>query len=249
MPNADQQNRFYRNLLQQTGLIDFRVIVKETDLLIHAPTDLQQIARELVLQFRGYIEAYIKQNPVFAETLIPWHVDGPAPEIVKDMSRASELAGVGPMASVAGAIAGQVGKHLLLHTEEVIVENGGDIFLKTKAPVTVGIYAGSSPLSLRVGLRMDCWEKPIAVCTSSAKVGHSLSLGNADAVCVVSESCALADAVATSTGNRVHSKTDIPKAIDFGKKVEGVMGLAVIMDDELGLWGALEVVPLELKKS
>jgi ApbE superfamily uncharacterized protein (UPF0280 family) len=96
---------------------------------------------------------------------------------------------------------------------------------------------------------MDCWEKPIAVCTSSAKVGHSLSLGNADAVCVVSESCALADAVATSTGNRVHSKTDISKAIDFGKKIEGVLGLAVIMDDELGLWGAIEVVPLEIKKS
>jgi ApbE superfamily uncharacterized protein (UPF0280 family) len=249
MPRTDQQNRFYRNLLQQTGLVNFRVVVKETDLFIHAQTDLQPIARELVLQFRGYIEAYIQQYPAFGQTLKPWHLDGPAPQIIKDMSIASELSGVGPMASVAGAIAEHVGNDLLLHTEEVIVENGGDIFLRTKTPVTVGIYAGSSPLSLRVGLRMDCGDKPIAMCTSSGKIGHSLSLGNADAVCVASESCALADAVATSAGNRVHSKADIPKAIKFGKKIDGVIGLAVIVDDELGLWGELEIVPLEIKKS
>ncbi len=249
MPETDQQNRFYRDLLQQSGLIDFRVVVKETDLFIQAQTDLRQIAKELVLRLRGYIETYIKQFPLFAETLKPWYVNGPAPQIIRNMARASELTGVGPMASVAGAIAEHVGSELLLHTEEVIVENGGDIFLRTKTPLTIGIYAGSSPLSLRVGLRIDCHEKPLGVCTSSGKIGHSMSLGHADAVCVVSESSALADAVATATGNQIHSKADIRRAIDFGKRIKGVMGLAVIMDDELGLWGELEVVPLGIKKS
>ena len=87
-------------------------------------------------------------------------------------------------------------------------------------------------------------KKPAAVCTSSGTVGHSLSLGNADAVCVLSESCSLADAAATSIGNHIKSKSDIPKAIDIGKNINGINGIAIIMGDEIGLWGNLELIPV-----
>ena len=248
MPPPTQHNRFYRNLIHGPSLVSFRVTVKETDLFIQADKNLKNVARDSVLQHRGYIEAYIEEHPGFGKSLNPWRINGPAPLVIKDMALAGALAGVGPMASVAGAISEYVGKDLLPHTDEIVVENGGDVFIKTNEPLTVGIYAGESPLSLRIGLQIDGDKKPIAVCTSSGKFGHSLSLGSAHAVCVVSESCPLADAAATAIANQVHSKSDIRKAIDFGKTIDDVGGLVVIVDDEIGIWGDLKVVPLDLKK-
>jgi ApbE superfamily uncharacterized protein (UPF0280 family) len=238
------QERTYRRLAYKDQLVSFRVTVKETDVLVHAAQPLEDITKELILKYRGYIEAYIRQNPEFAKTLRPWPPGGPAPLIVRDMVAAGEKVGVGPMAAVAGAMAEHVGHELLAHSKEVIVENGGDVFFKTDGPVTAGIFAGSSPLSLRIGLRIDPGGKPLAVCTSSGTVGHSISMGKADAVCVVSGSCSLADAAATSIGNRVESKGDIQQALDFGKQLEGVTGVVVIIGDALGIWGELEVVPL-----
>jgi ApbE superfamily uncharacterized protein (UPF0280 family) len=243
------QTRSYRNLVLTDKLIDFRVTVKETDLFVQALKPLEDITRELILEKRGYIENYIKRYPEFARTLIPWHVQGPEAIIINEMAIAGEKAGVGPMAAVAGAIAEHVGRGLLKHSDEVVVENGGDVFLRLYNPVNIGIFAGESSLSLRMGIYIESRKKPISICTSSGTVGHSLSLGNADAVCVVSDSCSLADAAATSIGNRVTSKTNIQPAIDFGKKIEGVKGIVVIIGNEVGIWGDLKVVPLELGAS
>jgi ApbE superfamily uncharacterized protein (UPF0280 family) len=243
------QTRSYRNLVLTDKLIDFRVTVKETDLFVQALKPLEDITRELILEKRGYIENYIKRFPEFARTLNPWHVQGPEAIIINEMAIAGEKAEVGPMAAVAGAIAEHVGKGLLKHSDEVVVENGGDVFLRLYNPVNIGIFAGKSPLSLRMGVCIESREKPISICTSSGTVGHSLSLGNADAVCVVSDACSLADAAATSIGNRVISKTDIQPAIDFGKKIRGVKGIVVIIGNEVGIWGDLKVVPLELGAS
>lgn len=242
------QKRTYRNLAQKENLVSFRVAVKETDLFVHARRPLEKMTRDFTLRHRGYIEAYIEKNQDVAKTFNPWHINGPAPIIVKNMAKAGEEAGVGPMAAVAGAIAEHVGRDLLTYSDEVIVENGGDVFIKANSPVTVAIYAGGSPLSMQIGLRVNSVRKALSVCTSSGTVGHSFSLGKADAVCVVSESCSLADAAATSICNQVKSKTDIQKAIDFGKSIKGVVGLIVIMDDEIGLWGKLEIVPIQRKK-
>jgi hypothetical protein len=245
------QPRTYRNLVNRADLISFRLVVKETDLFIHstrATRPLEDIARESILKHRGFLESYIRTHPEFAETMKPWRISGPAPIIVREMAVAGQKAGVGPMAAVAGVIAERVGTDLLDFSEKIIVENGGDIFLKTESAVTVGIFAGKSPLSLRIGLRIDPRGASVAVCTSSGSVGHSLSLGKADAVCVVSPSCPLADAAATSIGNRVKTKKDVRKAIDYGKTIEGVEGVIVIVGDEIGVWGDIEIIPLKGKK-
>ena len=239
------QKRSYRNLTARENLVAFRVAVKETDLFVHAVKPLEDITRELILKHRGVIEAYIKRHPEFVNTLKPWRVSGPAPIIINDMASSGEKAGVGPMAAVAGAIAEHVGNDLLMHTDEIVVENGGDIFLKTNGPVTIGIFAGNSPMSLGMGLRVDPGKKPLSVCTSSGTVGHSLSFGKADAVCVLSHSCSLADAAATSIGNQITSKAHIGSAIDFGKNIRGVGGIVVIVGGEIGMWGELEVVRLK----
>jgi ApbE superfamily uncharacterized protein (UPF0280 family) len=242
------QDRLYRNLTYEGNLVSFRVVVKETDLFVHAAEALKDTTRELILKYRGYIEAHIKRHPTFFQTMIPWQYEGVLPVIIRKMIDAGDKAGVGPMAAVAGAIAEHVGKDLLSYTEEVIIENGGDVFLKTNGPVTIGIFAGNSPLSLRIGLRLNSMEAPLSVCTSSGTVGHSLSFGKADAVSVIARSCALADAAATSIGNRINGKDHIQPAVDFGKKIEGVMGIVAILEDAIGVWGEVDIVPLEIEK-
>ena len=238
------EERSYRNLVNPVHLTSFRVVVQETDLQVHADGILFEEARDLILQCRGQVEAYIQNYPEFLSTHSPWPMTGPAPEIVVDMINAAARVGVGPMAAIAGAIAEQVGRGLLNYSDQVVVENGGDVFMQTNRPVTVGIFAGTSPLSLRIGLQLGGNQQPVAVCTSSGTVGHSFSLGKADAVCVVAECCALADAAATSIANQIGSPADIDAALDAGKHIKEIMGLVIVVADRLGVWGQLEVVPL-----
>jgi len=238
------QPRTYRNYVGNDRRISFRVRVAETDLHIQADRNLEDRARGLVLKYRWEIEQYIRSYPDFAVTLEPWKSRRPAPAIIRDMIEAGQSAGVGPMAAVAGVISEYVGRDLLELSEEVVVENGGDVFIKTSNPAIIGIYAGQSPFSLRVGLKIQPEIHPVAVCTSSGTVGHSLSLGSADAVCVVSDACHFADASATSVANHVRSRDDIPSAVEFGKRLSHVRGIVVIRNEQIGMWGDLELVPL-----
>lgn len=221
-----------------------RVTVQETDLSVYGHRVDAGDIRDTVIVQRGYLENYIRLFPAFAKTLEPWPEDFLAPAIVQDMIRAGRKAGVGPMAAVAGAIAERVGTDLLQRTDEIIIENGGDIFIKTSHPLTVGVYAGHSPLSMKIGIEIEPSEKPQAVCTSSGSVGPSLSKGRADAVCVMGPDCSLADAAATAIANRVSTVLDVQPAIQWGRAIEGVEGILVIMAGKVGMWGQLQVKPV-----
>jgi ApbE superfamily uncharacterized protein (UPF0280 family) len=235
--------RTYRNNIAEGEFISsFRVVVKETDLLVRADRQLTVETEASVIRYRRLIEGYIDRFPSFLHTLTPFPEDQFAPSIVRDMIKAGEVTGVGPMASVAGAIAEWVGRDLLKYSQRVIVENGGDIFIKTDKAVTVGIFAGSSPLSNKVGIKIDPDGEPIAVCTSSGTVGHSLSLGKTDAVTVVSRSASLADAAATAVGNMISAKTDIDKGINFTGSVTGIIGVVIVIGDMIGLKGNVKLV-------
>ncbi|MBF0225523.1 MAG: UPF0280 family protein [Desulfobacterales bacterium] len=240
----NHQPRKYRNNVYKKGLYSFRVLVKETDLLVQTEIPLEELAIRSVSEYRGYIENYIKRYPKFATTLEPWIVDGIEPAIIKDMAVCGFKAGVGPMAAVAGAVAQYVGMDLLKKSNEVIIENGGDIFIKTHDEIILGVYAGMSPLSMKIGIKINPNNNPISVCTSSGTVGHSLSFGNADAVCVISKSCPMADAAATAICNQVKKKSDISNAIGFGKQILNISGVLIIMDDKVGAWGEIEIVPI-----
>lgn len=240
--------RVYRRLAAADGLTTFQVTVQETDLMIQAERDLSAVCREEIIIQRGYIEQYIQQFPTFRDTLAPWEHGAPAPEIIRRMILAGAAAGVGPMASVAGAIAEAVGASLRRFSREVIVENGGDIFIALKGETTVGLYAGRSPLSMRIGLRLNPGREPLAVCTSSGTVGHSLSLGRADAVCVVARECALADAAATAVANRIPAAEAIPEAIGFARSIAGLEGVVAICGERVGLWGDLRIVKIDRRK-
>ena len=237
-------HRTYRNFDENEKLIPFQVSIKETDLYLKARKNLEKEALDFVSLYRGQLENYILSHPDFEKSLVPLPYDHYAPLIVKEMLRASSLAGVGPMAAVAGAIAEFVGKSLLRYSSEVIVENGGDIFVSTAEEVIVKIFAGASPLAHKIGIKVLPSEMPLGVCTSSGTVGPSLSFGKADAVTIVSPSTALADAVATAVGNRVKKADDIPFSLKVAESLPGIKGVVIIVGEKMGVWGNIELLKL-----
>jgi len=235
---------FYRHWIKNSGLISFNVVVEQTDLYIRSQRNLKDKALNSVLKHRGSLEKYIGHHPIFLTTMDAYQAEAEAPAIVKEMARVSQITGVGPMAAVAGAIAEAVGRDLLAFSPEIIVENGGDIFLKISRKRLVGIYAGQSPFTKKIALEIVPGETPLGIGTSSGTVGHSLSLGSADAVIVLSSSAALADAAATALGNMVKSVDDIPKVIEEAQNIEGLGGVVAIVGDKMSVWGRIKIVPL-----
>lgn len=235
------QKRFYREWSNRNDLIAQEVIVKETDLFIFAEKNVKEIAEKIVMKYRGEIEDYIKKRPIFQTSLEPIPQDLSAPIIIKEMIRTTTLAAVGPMASVAGAIAEFVGRELLAYSKQVIIENGGDIFIKSDTERTVAIYAGDSPLSNKLFIKIKPEDTPLGVCTSSGTVGHSLSFGKADACVIISTSASLADAAATATCNRIKEKKDIKPALEFVMSIKGIKGAVAVLGKDFGSVGEIEL--------
>ncbi|MFO7760921.1 MAG: UPF0280 family protein [Thermodesulfobacteriota bacterium] len=238
--------RDYRNRISTNGLISTSVNIAQTDLQILANQDLTKTATHLIIKYRSQLENHISANPLFLTSLEPLPCDRLAPPIVKEMLKAADKAGVGPMAAVAGAISGFVGRDLLADTEcpEIIVENGGDIYIKRQRNCCASIFAGTSKLSNRIGIRIIKEQMPLGICTSSGTVGHSLSLGQADSVTVLAADISLADAAATRIGNEIKKAGDIGQGLDLGKSIQGLTGIVIVMNENLGAWGDIEIVQL-----
>ena len=235
-------DRTYRNLINKDNLLSYNVKIAQSDLLISSDTDLTEEAVKSLVRHRHSLETYIQNHPQFTSSLLPLPEDNLAPPIVRDMLINARIAGVGPMAGVAGAVSEFVGYDLIHQTQNLVIENGGDIFINSKRNLIISVYAGESPLSYNVNFIVKSQETPLGICTSSATVGPSLSFGNADAVCVISKSATLADASASAIGNRVKTKNDIKSALDFGIKIKGVTGIIIIMGKEMGAIGEVQFV-------
>jgi len=238
--------RTYRHWIKGKDLVSFNIVVKETDLYIRASTNLKGKARKLVLKYRDTLERYIERHPSFLASLEPLPVGDDAPHFIKTMSEAAGKVEIGPMASVAGAIAEFVGNELLAFSPEIIVENGGDIYLKSLKKRLIGIYAGKSPLTGKIGLEINGEDTPLGICTSSGTVGHSLSYGKADAVIVLSKSATLADAAATAIGNLIKQTSDIPSGLELAKGIKGLKGVIIIKGDKMGVWGKVKICQMSV---
>jgi len=234
--------RFYRDWVRKSGLVSFQVVRQESDLMVRATRDLRQHAEELLDQCRSHVDAQIRKQPEFATSLIPLPIPAQASPIVLTMSEAARAYDVGPMAAVAGAVAQFVGEGLLQWSPEVIVENGGDIYLHVPGHIELGLYAGEdSPFSGEIRLRVNADGKSLGVCTSSGTVGHSLSFGRADAVVALADSAAVADAAATAIGNRIASPDDLEKTLNEEKERGTLQGLLIAAGKRIGAYGAIEL--------
>ncbi len=233
-------SRTYRTLVNPRGLVSSRFLVKQTDMLVSAESDVSGLARALILRYRKDIEDYIRDHPEFLHALSPLPMDEDAPGIVRTMLRAGAGADVGPMAAVAGALADYVGRGLLASSREVVVENGGDIMLHVSRRREMFILAESSPF---VGLKVAVGPtpEPLGICTSSGRLGPSLSFGLADAVTIFAATSATADAAATSVANLVRTEHDIEAGIERARAL-GVAGVLILVADRIGVWGQVEII-------
>lgn len=195
-----------------------------------------EAAKSGMLSARQRLEAYIARDPFFLSTFDPYDPDSDDPVILR-MADATRKAGVGPMAAVAGAIA-WAGVESMVDTGAVfgVIDNGGDIALISDRSVRVGVHAGEAVLSNRIAFVIPPQEKILGICTSSATVGHSVSFGMADAVCVFSCDVALADAWATSVCNLI--RRDDQSVLERIEP-DTVSGVFVIMGELLVKWGDL----------
>jgi ApbE superfamily uncharacterized protein (UPF0280 family) len=144
------------------------------------------------------------------------------------------------MAAVAGAVSKYIGGLLEPSSAEIIVENGGDLLIKTKKERRIAIHTGNPQFS-DLGIKIKPRAKPLGVCTSSGVMGHSLSFGKADAVTILSENIPLADAVATALGNRIKKPADVEKGLTWTQNIPEILGVLIIIDDQLGAWGEIEL--------
>ncbi len=234
----------------------FTVAYLETDLWIGyvptdghlGPDDMELTAADHIRRLRTEVDAYARGDRKFLDALTPYEPHPNAPALVQIMFQAAQKAGVGPMAAVAGAFAEAVGRELenKFRLHEIIVENGGDIFLDIKGPCLTVVQAGSSPLSGKVGLEVAPSRTPIGICTSSGTVGPSLSFGRADAMTVACQDTALADAYATFFGNRIHGPSDIEPVLGEIADHPDIIAALVIVGDRMGVRGEL---PLKILKS
>ncbi len=243
--------RSYRNINHKGDLSSFQITVKETDLFVLVDsgsfkTNLAQIVESTLWHHRQELEGFIAGEKDFKTSLVPYLISSKAPAIALLMTRAANAAGVGPMASVAGAFAEVVGRELMPHVDEVIVENGGDLFLKVNKKRKVSVFCGNhSPFNGRLALEIKPGDTPMGICTSSGVIGPSFSLGSADAVVVVSPSVPLADAAATALANQVKEEEDVERTVEKARKIPGVKGVLIIKGDKMGVWGKIKIVSPE----
>lgn len=237
--------RFYRHCINAKNLFKFEVRINETDILIGASCDLSKVAFRFTRFLHYQIQKYIQFHFSFLRSLKPIKIDTKAPKIIQAMQAASVKANVGPMAAVAGALAEFIGKGLRKKSREIIVENGGDIYLDTQKERLIQIYAGTSALTEKIAIEIKPESSPVGVCTSSGTVGHSLSFGIADACCVVAKSACLADAFATALGNSIKSEHNIDKVLDNFSAHKDILGMVVVLGEKLAYSGDIKLVKVQ----
>ena len=213
-------------------------------ILADSEEDIRIICQGLV-EARQEIERYILTDPFFRTSFDPIPVKTES-RIINHMADSARAAGVGPMAAVAGAVA----YYALCKVRDqesrfCVVDNGGDLALINDRLVRIGLYAGESPLSGKYAFLLGPSKGIYGVCTSSATVGHSISLGIADSVTVFGPDPVLDDAVATSVCNELTPDDHTC----FDQRISGVDGIFAVFGEETVLWGEIpQIVPAHVDK-
>ena len=214
---------------------------------------IYQLLTDNIRTVRTDIENYIVRQPEFLTSLEPVKLLKEAPDAVMKMGDAAWHTGRGPMAAVAGTIAQYsaeltAGPAAIAGYDEIIIENGGDIYISRPQPgqadnhgtaVVAGIFSGLESAFSSLALRIEPDDLPLSICSSSSRMGHSLSLGDCDLSTVISKDAALADAAATLGGNIVRSETDLFPSAERIAAIDGIIGVILIKNSRIAMAGKL----------
>lgn len=244
----EYKERSYRSRFSNDGRRWLCVKFLESDLWIGVDSGSYRASMEedvyaMLVELRRSMDAYLLMDPQYKAALTPYDAGLEAPGILKEMSRISHKTGIGPMSAVAGAVALRVAVFLKekFGVEEVIVENGGDIYASVAEDMDISVFAGQSPLSEKVGLHIPAAAFPCGICTSSGTVGPSLSLGRADAMMIVCQDVLLADSYATAMANRIKTVNDLQPVIEQIQNIPEILGALAVKDDKLAVCGLYEL--------
>lgn len=227
------------------AFVHAKVEIAETAATIAAEGRFVEAAVDAIKAARREVERQVRRDPFFLATLEPCTPADAAPTVAR-MCAAAALAGVGPMAAVAGAVA-QAGLEAMVAQgcTHGWVDNGGDVALVLDTPVTMEVFHEPGARTA-FGLRLEPAECMFGVCTSSGRLGHSISLGDADVTVAIADSAVLADALATAIGNRVRGRESLAACFDPFKGVPGMVGGLAMFDGEVAVHGRLpELVEVE----
>ena len=231
----------YRNNISIKDKYSYRLKYKYTDLFITSDRDIVSELEHPVLSFYTEIEKVIESDPVFGSSLVPVKVQNRYSPIIKKMCHAAKIFGVGPMAAVAGAVCDRIAEDIAAECGFLMIENGGDIFIKSADGVKAGLYSSSEYFSDRLNIIIDAENIPCGICSSSGKMGHSMSTGNSDLVTIMSDSATMADAAATAIANSIRKKADIERAMSRFKNKKEIKGMVIIKGDRIGICGAIQL--------
>ncbi len=249
-PYAGSHRHYRGRCSPRAGETGFQVVVEQTDLWVVAERDLSQDILHLAHHLRGELKAYMALHPEFGTSLRPVSVSANASSVVRAMADAAARCDVGPMAAVAGAIAQFTAAGFTEKSPNLIVENGGDIALHSTRDRVVGLLPDPSSETV-LGLTIAAKDFPVYICSSSATIGHSLSLGRGELVAVRSQNGCLADAAATALCNMLQTKKDLQRVLaqaqewsepdsDHGLAC-GIDGVLAQCGGQIAVWGKMEL--------
>ena len=213
---------------------------------IRLTTDLKNSnLKNYILKLRKELEHHIAKNKDFQLSLEPVNPgEENLSEIIKRMYTASSYCDVGPMACVAGCISEMSLDYLISKKSEYsIVENGGDIAIINSKQAVCGIYSNNPILGNKIGFKLKARKTPLGICTSSGKIGHSISFGQSDSVTVLSKKASIADGLATRIANEVvgqNSEDKVSNALEASENYKELFdGVLIISQDNVGTVGKL----------
>lgn len=239
--NVYTDRNIYRKNISVKGKYSYRLKYKYTDLFITSDREISREIKEPVVSFYNEMEKVFSGNKAFGKSLTPVSIIDSHPHIVKEMCRAGEIFRVGPMAAVAGAVCDKIADSISEKCSFLMIENGGDVYIKSDIPVSAGLFSNNKYFRDRLNISINADSTPCGLCSSSGIMGHSLSLGKSDLVTVMSGSTVMADAAATAIANSIRGKADADRALEHYRNYKEIKGLVIIKDDRLAIWGALQL--------
>ncbi len=245
-----QWQRHYRNMYtprknEQT----FQIVLEESDIMVTAEKNLASPMLKTLHNLRADIKAWLHLYPEFRTSLVPLPMpEGAIPSVIKRMYAGSAKAHVGPFAAVAGTIAHMLAEEYAPISPNIIVENGGDVYMFSHTERRVALLANpvqtpqNSHAMPSLGLLLKAQDFPLALCASSATIGHSLSLGQGELAAVLAKDGAFADAMATALGNGLKNPQNIETVLNTAKQYSEIHGVFLQCGEAIGIWGDLELI-------
>ncbi len=233
---------------------------KESDITIISESKKAILrAKKAFFFHRNQLEKYVSKDSIFLKSFSPVKVTSSL-KIINLMADSAFLCDVGPMAAVAGALADLMLESMKSKEDDnfipakiALVENGGEIAIDSEESMNIALYAGVNQLNLNLGFMIQKKDCPIGIGTSSATIGHAISLGEADAVTIFAQNATLADAAATRIANLVKGidiEKSIKKGLDAVDDIDGVMGVFISREDKVGQTGKIpQLIKIKGNKS